>query len=74
MFRYCLIDTPIPLFNYIAELRLIPVTADDSCFIHWTARFQTPRGDEQSLSELVQNGVQRDGIRAIQREVTAHAH
>lgn len=74
MFRYCLIDTPIPLFNYIAELRLIPVTADDTCFIHWTARFQTPRGEEQALSELVQNGVQRDGIRAIQQEASTHAN
>ncbi|MGR3435910.1 MAG: SRPBCC family protein, partial [Shimia sp.] len=31
MFRYCLIDTPIPLYNYVAEMRCVPVTLDDTC-------------------------------------------
>ena len=25
-FSYCLLDTPIPLFNYVAHVRLFPVT------------------------------------------------
>ena len=26
-FSYCLLDTPIPMFNYVAHVRLLPVTA-----------------------------------------------
>ena len=25
-FSYCLLDTPIPMFNYVAHVRLLPVT------------------------------------------------
>ncbi len=74
MFRYCLLDTPIPLFNYVAQVRLIPVTLTDTCFIHWSARFQTPKGEEAALSSLVRDGVQRGGIEAIKAEVQDHAH
>ncbi|MDJ1007469.1 MAG: SRPBCC family protein [Paracoccaceae bacterium] len=74
MFRYCLLDTPIPLFNYVAQVRLIPVTVSDTCFIHWSARFQTPKGEETALSGLVRDGVQRAGIEAIKEEVRGHAH
>lgn len=73
-FRYCLLDTPIPLFNYVAEVRLTPVTVSDSCFIHWSARFQTPKGEEDALAGLVRDGVQRAGIEAIKEEVRGHAH
>ena len=73
MFRYCLLETPIPLFNYVASVRLIPVTQSDECFVQWSARFQTPRGEDAALTELVRDGVQRAGIAAVAREVTRHA-
>src|SRR6516165_8320426 len=28
-FSYCLLDTPIPMFNYVAHVRLLPVTDGD---------------------------------------------
>src|SRR5262245_12167086 len=28
-YSYCLLDTPIPLFNYVAHVRLMPVTDGD---------------------------------------------
>jgi hypothetical protein len=72
MFRYCLIETPIPLYNYVAELRLIPATLQNHCFIHWSARFQTPKDQTKALINLVQNSIQRAGIQAIEKKVTAH--
>ncbi|MAC72148.1 MAG: MxaD family protein [Marinovum sp.] len=72
MFRYSLIETPIPLFNYIAELRLIPVTVQNHCFVHWSARFQTPKDKAEELVKLVRDGVQRAGIQAIEKEIVAH--
>ncbi len=74
MFRYCLIDTPIPLFNYVASVRLIPVTQTDACFVQWSARFQTPKGEQEALSSLVRDDVQRAGIKAVAQQVLSDAH
>ena len=41
-FSYCLLDTPIPMFNYVAHVRLLPVTDGDRTFWHWESRFTTP--------------------------------
>ena len=31
-FSYCLLDTPVPLFNYVAHVRLTPITDGDRTF------------------------------------------
>ena len=49
-FTYCLLDTPIPLFNYVAHVRLLPVTDGDRTFWHWECRFTTPAGREAELA------------------------
>lgn len=36
---YSILESPMPLTNYIATLRLTPVTDGDRCFAEWTAEF-----------------------------------
>jgi Polyketide cyclase / dehydrase and lipid transport len=64
---YCLLDTPIPLFNYVAHLRLLPVTDGNRSFWHWEGRFTTPVGREQELAEIVGNDVYSAGMEAVRR-------
>ena len=45
-FSYCLLETPVPLLNYVAHVRLAPVTDGDATFWHWESRFDTPAGRE----------------------------
>ena len=52
-FSYCLLDTPIPLFNYVAHVRLLPVTDGDRTFWHWESRFTTRPGEEKPMTDLV---------------------
>ena len=47
-FSYCLLDTPIPMFNYVAHVRLLPVTDGDRTFWHWECRFTTRAGRANS--------------------------
>jgi FAD binding domain in molybdopterin dehydrogenase len=56
MFSYCLLDTPIPLLNYVAHLRLLPVTDGNRTFWQWESRFDTPPGEEQALATLGRRG------------------
>lgn len=64
-FSYCLLDTPVPLFNYVAHVRLAPVTDGDMTFWEWESRFDTPRGQEESLAELVGEQIYQAGFDAV---------
>jgi hypothetical protein len=64
-FSYCLLDTPVPLFNYVAHVRLAPVTDGDRTFWHWESRFDTPPGREAELRRMVAENVYQGGMDAI---------
>lgn len=64
-FTYCLLDTPVPLFNYVATVRLLPVTDGDLTFAQWRARFTTRPGEEAAMRRLVAEEVQKAGFEAI---------
>ena len=66
-FSYCLLDTPIPLFNYVAHVRLLPVTDGNRSFWHWESRFTTPPGREAELAQLVGDEAYTNGIEAVRR-------
>jgi hypothetical protein len=69
-FSYCLLDTPIPLFNYVAHVRLLPVTDGDRTFWHWEARFTTRPGDEKPMTDLVSDGIFQAGFDAIRKHLS----
>ncbi len=64
-FTYCLLDTPIPLLNYVAHVRLLPVTDGDWTFWHWTSRFDTPAGREAELERQVGENIYEAGFEAV---------
>lgn len=72
-FSYCLLDTPIPLFNYVAHCRLTPVTDGDLTFWEWESRFDTPKGREDELAALVGDGIYSAGFDAIRSYLEARA-
>jgi hypothetical protein len=64
-YSYCLLETPLPLFNYVAHVRLAPVTDGDRTFWQWESRFDTPPGRERELAELVGRDVYESGFAAV---------
>lgn len=64
-FSYCLLDTPVPLLNYVAHVRLLPVTDGDRTFWHWECRFDTPAGRERELAQMVSENIYQGGFDAI---------
>ena len=70
---YCLLDTPIPLLNYVAHVRLAPVTDGDATFWHWESRFDTPSGREGELREMVAEGIYQAGFDALRERLGASA-
>jgi hypothetical protein len=49
---YAMLESPMGVENYIATLRLIPVTDGNATFAEWTAEFDAPEARED---ELVRN-------------------
>ena len=70
-FSYCLLDTPIPMFNYVAHVRLLPVTDGDRTFWHWESQFTTPPGEEKRLADMVGEQIYQAGFEAIRKHIGA---
>jgi len=70
---YCLLDTPIPLFNYVAHVRLLPVTDGDRTFWHWEARFTTKPDDSRRLTEMISEQIFRAGFGAVRQHLSEAA-
>ena len=68
-FSYCLLDTPIPLFNYVAHVRLLPVTDGDRTFWHWESRFSTRPEDSVRITHMVSEDIYQAGFEAIRRHL-----
>jgi uncharacterized protein YndB with AHSA1/START domain len=72
-YSYCLLDTPIPLFNYVAHVRLAPVTDGDRTFWRWESRFDTPAGREAELARMVGEDIYQGGFDAIRAHLAKGA-
>jgi hypothetical protein len=72
-FCYCLLETPVPLLNYVAHVRLAPVTDTDQTFWHWESRFDTPPGRERELGEMVAEAIYQGGFDAIRAHLAEAA-
>lgn len=70
-FSYCLIDTPVPLFNYVAHVNLYPVTDGNATFWEWKCTFDTPAGQQEELRDLVGNNIYQAGFEAIRAHIAA---
>ena len=68
-YSYCLLETPVPLFNYVAHVRLLPVTDGDRTFWQWESRFTTRAGEERAMTEQVGENIYGAGFEAIRRHL-----
>lgn len=65
---YSILDSPMPLTDYIATLRLTPVTESNGTFAEWTAEFSCDPGEEDGLVALVGGEVFQGGFDALKRQ------
>lgn len=75
-YSYCLLDTPIPLFNYVGHVRLMPVTDADHTFWQCEGRFETTAGMRDAMSLTVGKDFFEAGFEAIRTHMNlegAHA-
>ena len=64
---YAILDSPMDLSDYVATLRLLPVTEGNRCFVEWFAEFDCPLEKAEELAETVGDGVFQTGFDALKR-------
>jgi hypothetical protein len=68
---YSILDSPMALTDYVATLRLTPVTDGDRTFIEWTAEFDcAPEMAEQLVGGIGQDVFQA-GFDALKRQMAS---
>ena len=70
-YSYCLMETPVPLLNYVSHVRVLPVTDGDRAVWVWESRFDVPEGREAELAELVGESIYQAGFDAIRAHLDA---
>ncbi len=66
-YTYTILESPMPLSDYVATLRLTPVTEGDRCFIEWSADFQCAPENEAELVSNIGSNVFQGGFDALKR-------
>ena len=64
---YAILESPMPLTNYIANLRLTPVTDGDRTFAEWTAEFDCEPEVAEDLVTGIGTNVFQGGFDALKR-------
>jgi hypothetical protein len=66
---YEILESPMGVDNYIATLKLTPVTDGARCFAEWSAEFDCAPGREAELTQSIGQGVFQAGFDALKRSL-----
>jgi hypothetical protein len=61
-FTYAIIESTLPVENYVATLSLAPVTDGDRTFARWSAEFDCDPDKETELDGVVGDGIFQTGF------------
>ena len=64
---YSILESPMGVENYVATLRLTPVTDGERTFVEWTAEFDCAPDREAELIATIGGGVFQGGFDALKR-------
>ena len=62
---YAIIESPVAIENYVATLRLRPVTLGDQTYAEWEAQFDCDPSEQDQLTGLVREVVFEAGLKAL---------
>lgn len=66
---YSILESPMPLSDYIATLRLTPITDGDRTFAEWSAEFDCAPEAAEGLVSGIATNVFQAGFNALKRQM-----
>ncbi len=70
-FSYGIVESGMEVENYVAGVKLTPVTDGNHTFAEWWAEFDTPPGKEQEIAGGISQDVFQAGFDAIKEHFAA---
>ena len=70
---YAILESPMPLENYVATIRLTPISDGDRTFIEWTAEFDCAPEAEDELVTGIGRDVFQGGFDSLKRHFAGRA-
>jgi hypothetical protein len=64
---YEILESPMGVANYVATLKLTPITDGNRSFAEWSAEFDCAEGRERELTSTIGDGVFQGGFEALKR-------
>jgi len=64
---YSILESPMGVTNYVATLKLTPVTDGNRSFAEWSAEFECDPGREAQLAQNIGQGEFQGGFDALKR-------
>ncbi|MEM6849939.1 MAG: SRPBCC family protein [Pseudomonadota bacterium] len=64
---YSILESPMPLTEYVATIRVTPITDGDRSFIEWSAEFECDDAVADDLVNGIGNDVFQGGFDALKR-------
>jgi hypothetical protein len=64
---YAILESPMGVDNYVATLKLTPITDGNRTFAEWNAEFDCDEARERELSQKIGQGVFQGGFDALKR-------
>lgn len=66
---YSILESPMPLTDYVATIRLTPVTDGDRTFAEWTAEFDCAEAEAEGLVTGIGQNVFQAGFNSLKRQM-----
>lgn len=66
---YSILESPMPLENYIATLRCLPITDGARTYVEWVADFDCPPEEEAGLIESIGQDVFQASFEALKSKL-----
>ena len=64
---YEILESPMGVANYVATLKLTPVTDGNRCFAEWSAELDCEARRERELTRTIADGVFQGGFNALKQ-------
>ena len=66
---YSILESPMGVDNYVATLKLTPITDGNRTFAEWSAEFDCAPDRERELTQLIGQGVFQGGFDALKQRM-----
>jgi hypothetical protein len=63
--QYNIIESPLPVLNYVATMQVRPVSIGNLSFVTWQAEFEVSNDDADAMREIVGERICTDGLIAL---------